>query len=114
MKTEIRSKLQNGSTIQNICNEYHLTFNALWDIFKNEAQGQGRPKRKNLNKHLYITERDGKFFIRKNDVFYGTYKTLEDAIKVRDYFIYSRWDIRNLDKVCEELGVERIRDWRVG
>ena len=114
MKTEIRTQLQNGSTIETICEKYKLTFHDLWDIFKNDAQGQGRPKRKTHKKHLYITERDGKYFIRKSNVFYGTYHSLEDAVKVRDYFIYHRWDKRNVDKVCRELGVERVRDWRIG
>ena len=70
---EIRSKLQQGKTINEVCKEYHLT-------------------------------------LRKDDKHYGTYYSLEDAIKVRDYFIYNGWRKDKVDKVCDELGVIRSKD----
>lgn len=107
MRREIRSRLRSGETIEAICQEYNLTFPELVDILKYaDPKPEGRP-RKRPKSMLYITERCGHFQLRRNGVVYGTYRTLRDAKKVRDYFIFNRWDKRNVDKVCEKLGVER-------
>lgn len=50
--------------------------------------------------------------VKDKDVYYGAYKTLEDAIKVRDYFEEHGWLKNNVDKVCEVVGVERVRRWK--
>ena len=57
--------------------------------------------------HLYINERDGKYYIRNKGRWFGTYRTLEDAVKIRDWFITHRWDKRWVNRACEETGVVR-------
>ena len=103
---EIRSRLKNGETIEKVCQEYNLSFSELVNLMKTKANEEGYKPTPSTG-HLYVSERYGKFFIRKGTVYYGTYYSLEDALKVRDYFMFSRWDKRNIDKVCRELGVRR-------
>lgn len=108
MNREIRSRLRNGETIEKICKEYHLTLAELMDLMKyREYPSQKTKKSKEL---LYITERDGQYLLCKGNTYYGTYYSLEDAKKVRDYFIFSRWNKRKIDWVCEKVGVERIKN----
>ena len=104
---KIRVQLRNGISIDKICKDYNITFQELFGLLKHMPDNNGEPVHK--PKHLlYITKRDGHYFLRKGNTYYGSYYTLEDAKKVRDYFIFNRWDKRKLDKVCEELGVKRI------
>lgn len=109
----LRTKLKNGSSIESVCKEYNLTFN---DLFKLLKKGTDLPRGPNPEAscstgELYITKRTKgrkRYFLRKNDVFYGSYSSLEDAKKVRDYFIMHRWDKRKLDEVCKKVGVKRV------
>lgn len=109
----VRTKLKNGSSIESVCKEYNLTFN---DLFKLLEKGTDLPRDPNPEAscstgELYITKRTKgrkRYFLRKNGVFYGSYKSLEDAKKVRDYFIMHRWDKRKLDEVCKKVGVKRV------
>ena len=102
---EIRSCLKSGDTIDDVCRKYHLTFQEL--VMRLHQQ----PKVEKVSrcKELYITVIDGRYVLRKNHVYYGRYYTLEDAKKVRDYFIMNRWNKRRLNEVCRELGVERVK-----
>ena len=109
----LRTKLKNGSSIESVCKEYNLTFNELFKLLKkdNEIPRGPNPESSFSTGELYISKRPkgkGKYFLRKNDVFYGSYKSLEDAKKVRDYFIMHRWDKRKLDEVCRKVGVKRV------
>lgn len=40
---------------------------------------------------------------------FGTYKSREDAEKVRDYLILEGWSHGNIDLACDECGVERLK-----
>lgn len=46
-------------------------------------------------------------------VSYGSYDTLEDAVKVRDELIKCNWDKKQLNKIREETGVRITRRIRV-
>lgn len=60
-----------------------------------------------------ITNRYGKYFLRKRinnkERVYGTYNTLEDAIKIRDYCNEHGWYVTRIDEYCEILGIERCK-----
>ena len=109
MKDEIRCKLRAGQSIESVCQEYDLSFKELVGLFHNMvSRGVARKNRKTGN--LYITKTsNGRFTLNKNNVHYGTHRRLSDAKKVRDYFIYNRWDKRKIDEVCEKVGVKRIK-----
>jgi len=102
---EIRNKLQTEVSIEQVCDDYDLSFNELFKLMKRYDK-----KFKKCNKPpLYITERNGQYFLRKNNVYYGSYYSFEDAKKVRDYFIFHGWNKRRLDEVCYKLGVKRVK-----
>lgn len=104
---EIRSKLQQGKTINEVCKEYHLTFQQLFQMLNGGVVGASVSQTTGV---LYITKSGERYVLRKDDKHYGTYYSLEDAIKVRDYFIYNGWRKDKVDKVCDELGVIRSKD----
>ena len=113
---EIRSKLRTGHTIDEVCQEYTITFKELVDYmfelgaekgYKFHRKHDGREGGYKRSGHLYISERDGKYFIRHAGNWFGTYKSLEDAILIRDWFITHRWDKRWVNRACEETGVVR-------
>lgn len=111
---EIRSKLKSGETIDNVCREYDLTLLDLLSHMRslgNEKQYQPPNGRRNITTgHKYISQHPtGKYIIRNNRKHFGTYRTLEDALKIRDWFIIHRWDKRWIDRACRECGVTRCR-----
>lgn len=64
------------------------------------------------NASRYIQERDGRYYLRKwirgKTMMFGTYGSLEDAKKVRDYCEENGWKQKSIKRYCEELGVELI------
>ena len=59
----------------------------------------------------YISARDGGYLIRKTlegvHTYFGTYDSLDDAMKVRDRIIELGWNKSELDNECLELNVKR-------
>ena len=106
---EIRSRLLHGATIDTICHDYHLTFSELVQLMSR----LGKQKHKDIPSkfrtgHIYITySSSGRYILRYKRVYYGSYESLNDAVKVRNWFIYNRWDKRWLDRACKETGVSR-------
>ena len=109
MIAEIRAKLRSGESISAICEEYDVSLADLVGMMRYRDPPERPKKPKEL---LYITKRDGHYFLRKGNVYYGSYRTIEDAKKVRDYFMLRRWDKRKIDEACEKVGVERIKQGR--
>ena len=108
---KIRSQLQSGMTIDQVCHEHQITFPELLRLMsklgnekKNKKEFHSRP-----TGQLYISEHYGKYIIRKNKKHFGTYRSLEDAVRVRDWFMCQRWDKRWVDRACRECGVVRCK-----
>lgn len=104
MKEKIRRELKNGKTIERVCTEYQISFSELVKLMKGDQYLSG--KRSKYGLYIYRNNR-GLFVVNKNKVYYGMYKSLEDAVKVKNFFLYHGWNKRRLDEVCEKLGVER-------
>ena len=87
-----------------------MTFDELVKLMKRSpGNNTKQQKSDSTTGHLYISRRYGLYLLRKSDAYYGSYRTLTDAIKIRDYFMSTRWDKRNIDKACRKLGVQRIK-----
>jgi hypothetical protein len=103
----IRIQLQNGKSIQDVCQEYDLTLADLMGMFQHyDHKGRISNKPKSMR---YITKVNHRFIIRFDDVHYGTYATLLDARRVRDALIRNGWNKDLLDTICERLGVKRCK-----
>ena len=102
---KIRQQLQNGTTIQEVCQQYQLTFKELCQLFLSGRYS--RTTNESSTGNLYVSFDQHRYILRKNGVNYGSYQSLDDALKVRDYMIMNGWYRSRLDKVCDELGVVR-------
>ena len=103
--------LRNGMGLEDALCKYNLTLKEAFEAFPGTLR-KGPNNRYHSGK-LYITKRDGTFYIRKTvngkHLHFGTYRSLADAIKIRDYFQEHGWDKSKVDEVCELLGVTRLR-----
>ena len=72
-------------------------------IKKNEVQ-------KDFN-DCYISVQKGKtgFIVRKNNVYYGTYETLDLARKIKKALTKVDWDKSKLNKIRKDLGLKPMR-----
>ena len=57
--------------------------------------------------NLYLSQQQDRVLLRKNKVYYASFKNIEDARRVRDWFITHGWNKLNIDKACKACGVER-------
>lgn len=94
-------------TIEDALTKHGMTFKEAFD-------GMPKPLTNGGNTGVgekFISKHQGKYIIRKRTKgktrVFGTYDTLEDAVKVRDYIVEHGWYITKLDEYCEACGVER-------
>ena len=108
---EIRSKMLNGETIKEVCQEYQITFPELIS----KMSKLGNEKRYNSKSHyrtghIYIAKsKSGRYIVRKEKTYYGSFKSLDDAKKVRDWFMCNGWNKRWINRACRICGVERCQ-----
>ena len=107
MKREIRQDLKDGMTINDVCTKYQLTFKQLMRLFNGDRYKATTKESISTTGELYISRVGNRYIIRRCKKHYGTYKTLEDAVKVRNHLIFNGWYKNRLNTICKELGVER-------
>ena len=112
MNQTIRQELWDGASIEEVLIKYHISFKELWDMF---CHYDVQPYKKGVKQHHdYILERKGSFTVRKSicgkTKMFGVYNSLEDAILMRERFEEDGWHQRNVDRLCEEMGVERRKN----
>ena len=102
----IRNQLKDGVSIDDVCRKHSLTFKQLIDILRfYDNPVRTRTHRKGWT---YISQTSqGSFIITKDSTHYGTFNSLRDAQRVRDYFREYGWCKDDLDKACESVGVTR-------
>ena len=110
-KEQIQSELRNGVSIAEVCTRHNVSLLALFNELKAEQEYTYSPKAMHSNTgELYIYRKsNGYYYLRKGGGHYGHYKSMSEAKKVRDYFMHTGWRKSKLDKVCSELGVERVK-----
>lgn len=114
MKEQIRNDLKNGSTLDEVCNKYSLTFKELLEVFKSDFHSYSKPRKSKKKrtsstgkKHIYERGSARSYWIQKEGKYYGHYKTLDDAVAVRNGLILNDWNKDELDTICQKLGVVR-------
>ena len=129
---KFQTDLQCGMSIDEACRKHKISFKYACD---NLPRAYGKRKRnypanrkpaqkprRPVQKEKYIMERNGHYYLRKymktskkkrgKGVAFGTYKSMEDAVKVRDYCIEHGWKQHSIDEYCRILGVERCKNNR--
>lgn len=130
---KFQSDLKNGMTLSDACCKHDVTLDyAVGNMGKMErmVKDKAKPvksapkirvsKRKKkvrvLNPSRYIFQRNDTFAVRKRvngkTKIFGTYSSLEDACAVRDELECIGWKQRQVDNVCERLGVERRKGFK--
>lgn len=119
-KDTLRKDLMN-LPLEEALTKHNVSFEEAFKVFhKHEKQPYRRrySPRKPLSRRsvdFYIFKRKGSYkdsyTIRKEVngkvTIFGTYRSLEDAIKVRNVLMEEGWVQSNVDSICQRLGVER-------
>ena len=114
--------LRDGMTISDALQKHQVTFKEAVDSMprpmsaNRQGNTQKRPKKQhktgyyNTNQR-YIGGREGHYYLRKQvrgkTRMFGTYKTMEDAVRMREHCMKHGWKEHSIDKYCKELGIER-------
>ena len=92
MMNTIQEELKQGATIAEVCNKHHLTFKELVDEMTNLPYKRGKTLKSTPQ---YIYRYHKRYLIGKivNGVWtrFGTYESIEEAVKVRDELIKNDW-----------------------
>jgi hypothetical protein len=98
-------------TLEEALIKHNISFKeAVNSMPMNLTKKSVKHKKRWKNNGRYIQERDGKFYLRKwiedKTLLFGTYKSLDDAKKVREMCQERGWLQDNIKEYCEELGIE--------
>lgn len=116
------SDVNKGMSAYNLQAKYTLTpIQYRWimqrvirkDGFSRKATGLPRKKVQRDFQDTYISILKGKkgFIIRKNNIYFGNYETLEIARKVKQKLIEAKWDKTQLNKIRKELKIKPMREY---
>lgn len=119
--TNFLADLNDGMSAYNLQAKYTLTPRQYrWimrritrkDGFSRKATGLQRKKAHKDFNDTYISILKGRkgFIIRKNNVYFGNYETLEIARKVKKELIKVNWDKNQLNDIRKELGLKPMRN----
>ena len=97
MKSEIQKELQNGVSINEICNKYKITFDNLFKMLHTKG-GTGKKRNYHSNtSELYIVKQGRRYLIMNSHICYGRYFSLDEAKLVRDYLVGVNWNVNPRD-----------------
>ena len=111
--------INNGLTLTEALTKHGLNFKETFEYFRKKQwkEQKTKPKRKPESASQYIQKRNGHYYLRKNVYIprhkksvtrmFGTYKTLEDAERMREALKKDGWHVTHVDRICRELGIER-------
>lgn len=119
--TDFLKDLDQGMSAYNLQAKYTLTPRQYRWIMRNVIRKDGYSRkatglqRKKAHKDFndtYISILKGRkgFIIRKNNVYFGNYETLEIARKVKRKLIEANWDKSKLNDIRKELGLKPMRN----
>ena len=119
--TNFLADLNDGMSAYNLQAKYTLTPRQYRFIMRNIVRKDGFSRkatglqRKKVHKDFhdtYISISKGRkgFIIRKNNVYFGNYETLEIARKVKRKLIEANWDKSKLNDIRKELGLKPMRN----
>lgn len=117
---QFQQDLRNGMTLEATLQKHQLTLIEVWTELNRSTAGRPSEKKQYKNntgldptgeKHIF--KRNGRYTLRKysrgKTRMYGVYRSMEDAVRVRDYCMEHGWVQRNIDRYCKILDVERCK-----
>lgn len=110
-KDTLRKDLMN-LPLEEALTKHNVSFEEAFKVFhKHEKQPYNIKQSRRRSVDFYIFNRKDSYTIRKDVngkvTMFGTYHSLEDAIKVRNVLMEEGWVQSNVDSICQRLGVER-------
>ena len=109
MISEFQQDLRNGMGLSEALNKHGLTFKEAVLYSPRPFTKQKKPA--STHEKYIHAPRCGHYTVRKyirNRIrTFGTYYTLEDAIRIRNHCIKYGWKERSIDEYCKELGIKR-------
>lgn len=110
---EFQRDLNNGMSIADACSKHKVTFKRAFEIlqYKDINKRKYRNIKGGYTGETYIRydPKSRTYMLRKTVnkkfTYFGRYKTLRDAMNVRDYLMVNGWSKTNLNKVRKELNV---------
>ncbi len=97
---EITNDLKNGLTLEDTLIKHGTNLHILFSGKKPNPY----PEWMNIRTTKYNTYRVSKTINRKK-IEYGTYKSYEDALHVRNELIKNNWDKTLLPEICKKLNI---------
>ena len=104
--------LKNGMTLEDALIKHNLSFKQAVEMSPVQRTNKKRQKdnvRKNMSRYIQLQGKS--YHVRKTingkTVSFGTFATLEDAIKVRDYLIEHGWNIVKMRQACKEYEIKQ-------
>lgn len=110
--------LLDGMTINDACLKHEISFKEAVML----AHGQPSRKTKKVRhkkNHRGVTVSPAQYIYIRNNTYavrksvngkmkmFGTYNSMEDAIRMRDALKADGWHQTHVDRICEKLGIER-------
>lgn len=117
-----RKDWMNGMSAYNLQSKYVLTPRQYRRLVRDKKREDGCELTKSRT-HKYVCRSyfnepyisktaNGYYIVRKNETYYGQYKTLEIARKVKMKLIECNWDKEQLNKIRKELGLKPMRSYK--
>ena len=118
MIEKFQQDLRDGMTLENALIKHNLTLKEAME-FCPKPIGQRYIKKKKKRKQVYtnvdrhISQKKDAFHVRKQKSYKtywgGSYDSLEDAQKVRDFLEEHGWSPIKVNEACKKLGIKRRR-----
>lgn len=114
---EFRKDMRSGMPLEDVLKKHNVSFNTAWGIMsRNNDPRRVKKKKKKKSRRTktnrkYVSKMGKKYYVRKRvnrkvQVF-GSYKTLKDAIKVRDCLIEEGWNKNKLKSIWKKCGINQ-------
>lgn len=111
--TEFQTDLNNGMSIETALQKHNLTLHKAFNTLHEQINPKRKPPKPRY-KPLGIPniyQIGTKYYIKKTikgkGRLYGSYNSLEDALRMKQALEEDGWHQRHVDRICNELGIKR-------
>ena len=106
-----RNDLWNGMSINDALIKHETNLHDVVRALQNKPHKPGSKSKVTSSPEHYILIRGDTYAVRKSikgkNRMFGTYNSMEDAIRMREALKLDGWHQRHVDRLCEELGIQR-------